>query len=144
MERKFAIINKCLQGCLVKRGNKQRALLIYYRILDFIRARIPKEHHPLMLILYVIENSRPSVNLWSKKVGGSSYKIPYLISEKKGFSMVIHSLVHEARLRSERSFEAKLGSLFIECARGRNQSILKKKEEIHKTALNNRAFLKRK
>lgn len=144
MDRKLTIINKCLLGCLVKCGHKERASNIYHGILEYIRARIPKDHHPLMLILHVVENARPSVNLWSKKVGGSSYKIPYLISEKKGFSMVIHALVHEARLRSERGFDAKLGALFIECARGRNVSIIKKKEEIHKIALNNRAFLKHK
>jgi len=85
MENKFLLINKCLQGCLVKRGNRQRALRIYFGVLEYIRNRIPLDHHPLMLILNVIENLRPSVNLWSKKVGGSTYKLPYLISEKKRF-----------------------------------------------------------
>lgn len=104
--------------------------------------RIGPGENPLLVILKVIENLRPSVSLWAKKVGGTTYKIPYLISEKKGFSIVIHSLLKEARLRSERSLDLRLGNLILECAKGRNQALVKRKDEVHKTALSNRAFLK--
>lgn len=142
MDKKLAIINQCLQGSLIKCGNKQRALNIYSNLLEFLRLRIKPGDNPLFIILKVVENLRPSVSLWPKKVGGTTYKIPYLISEKKGFSIVIHALLNEARLRSERTFDLRLGHLILECARGRNQNLLKKRNEIHKTALSNRAFLK--
>lgn len=142
MEKKLSIINQCLQGSLVKKGNRQRALNIYFQILDHIRCRLSNKISPLILILKVIENLRPSINLWPKKVGGTTYKIPYLISEKKGFKMVIHALLKEASGRSERSVKERIGNLILECAKGRNLTLKKKKEEIHKIGLSNRAFLK--
>jgi len=132
-------IIKCLQGCLVKRGNKQRALKFYMELLEILRSNT--KNHPLMLIRYVLETITPSVNLWTKKAGGTSYKLPYLISEKKAFSIAIHWLVHESYNRPERSVSLRLGGLILECLRGRNSALIKKKNEIHKLALFNRAFM---
>jgi len=133
-------INKCFIGCVVKKGNKQRALKIYAEVLELIRAST--NENPYIFILHVLENLKPSVSLWAKKVGGTTYKIPFLISEKKAFSITIHWLIKEAINRPERSVSSRLGNLLLECGRGRNSLIVKKKEEIHKVALNNRAFLK--
>jgi len=133
-------INQCLQGSLVKCGNRQRALNIYSGILGHIRMHT--NENPLLLIQRVLEKFRPSVSLWTKKVGGTSYKIPYLITKQKGYSLVLHILLKEAALRPERSIITRIGNLFLESAKGRHVSIEKRKLEIHKTALHNRAFLR--
>jgi ribosomal protein S7 len=49
----------------------------------------------------------------------------------------------EARSRSERSFHEKLGHLLLECWFKRNKNLLKKRDEIHRIGLHNRAFLYR-
>lgn len=140
MEMKLIMINKCLQGCLVKKGHKQRALNIYAQVLEYIRTQT--DTNPLLVLVDIVETYRPTVNLWSKRVGGTSYKIPYLISEKKSLSIVIHSLVHNAALRTEKSYIMRFGCLIMECVQGRGYALEQAKNEINKIALYNRAFLK--
>jgi len=68
--------------------------------------------------------------------------LPYLISDARGFKIAIHWLIREARPRSERSLSERLGAEVIETLRGRSMNNVKRKEEIHRVALANRAFLK--
>jgi len=136
---KLALINKCFKGCLVKCGQKQRALKIYYNVLGFLKKNTTT--HPLFVILRVVEKLKPSVSLRAKKVGGTSHNLPYLISDKKAFSIAIHWVIKEAKLRSERTVDLRLGYLILENFKLRNSQLFKKKDAIHKVALSNRAFL---
>lgn len=141
MEKNVLLINKCLQGSLVKCGHKQKARKIYISVLEFLRTQT--HDNPLLLIAFAVETLRPSVSLWARKVGGTTYKIPYLIPEKKSITIAIHALVKEASLRLEKTMILRLGNLILECARGRGYALKRKKEEIHKNALYNRAFLRK-
>jgi hypothetical protein len=49
LDEKIEYINKCFQGCLVKRGHRQRALNIYDDVLLFLQNHI--EENPMLLYL---------------------------------------------------------------------------------------------
>jgi len=135
------LIVRCFTGCLIKEGNRARGERVYDEMMIYIKNRMPDDN-PNDVLYQTLLLIKPSVDLWTKKRGGSSYKLPYLISDSRGFKIAIHWLIREARPRSERSLAERLGAEIIETLKGRSVNNVKRKEEIHKIALANRAFLK--
>jgi len=135
------LINKCFQGSLVRCGYRQRGQRIFAQVIDNLRLRIKED--PIIVIYNLLNKVKPSVNLWTKKRGGTSYKLPYLISDKKALSMATHWLVKEASLRPERTMADRLSMFILESVRGRNRVLRKKRIEIHKIALLNRPYLRK-
>jgi small subunit ribosomal protein S7 len=101
------LIVKCFKGCLIKKGNRARGVKIFDETMFYIQQRIP-ENNPLEILYETLLLFKPSVNIWTKKRGGSSYKLPFLINEERAFKIAIHWLIKEARLRKERSITERL------------------------------------
>jgi ribosomal protein S7 len=135
------IINRCFKGCLVKRGCGQRAHLIFDDMLAVLRIRL-KTNKPFEVLVDMLVDLKPSVSLWKKKHGGTTFQLPYLITEKKGLEIAIHWLIKEAFDKTDRRDMAEsLAQQVVDYIAGRNPVLKRKKEEIHKIALSSRAFL---
>ena len=91
------------------------------------------------LLKNTIRNIKPSVDARPKKVGNSSYIIPYAITEEQSTSLAIKIFVQSARNRRERRIQDKLINEFVDAFNNRGASI-KKKNEIHKLAEMNKSF----
>lgn len=137
----LTLIAKSFKGCLIKNGNRVLGEKIYDQVLLYLRHRI-SALNPNLVLYKVLNLIRPSVDIWTKKRGGSSYKLAFLITEERSFKIAIHWLIKEAKLRKERTIVDRLGCEIIETLKGRSLVNVKKRDDIHKTALANRAFLK--
>ena len=91
------------------------------------------------LLKNTIRNIKPSVDARPKKVGNSSYIIPYAITEEQSTSLAIKIFVQSARNRREKRIQDKLINEFVDAFNNRGASI-KKKNEIHKLAEMNKSF----
>jgi len=132
------IIRKFI-GCLIKRGNKVRAHNIFMAVNDIVSARL--EENPLVVIYVSLSSIRPLVSLLSKKVGGSTYKLPYLITKEHGLSLAGHWLIENSKKRHDKTFIERLANELIETYLGRNTTLEKRRDEIHRTATSNRPFM---
>jgi ribosomal protein S7 len=132
-------ITRCFIGSLIKRGCKKRAKKIFYGVLELLKFRI--NEHPLIVLEKILYTVSPKLSLTIKKRGGSSYKLPHLISYKRSLSIAIHSLIKISKFRVENNISERIVNELIDIIEGRSSSLIKLREDIHKTALLNRPFL---
>jgi small subunit ribosomal protein S7 len=86
-----------------------------------------------------LNNIKPSINARLKKVGSSSYVVPYAITEDQSINLGLKIFIKIVRERKEKSFVDRLVNEFIDVCNNRGASI-KKKNEIHKLAEANKSF----
>ena len=84
-------------------------------------------------------NVKPLIDARSKKVGRTSYIIPYAITEEQSTKIALKILIQSARDLKEKRFVDRLSNEFIDAANNRGASI-KKRSEIHKLAEANKSF----
>jgi small subunit ribosomal protein S7 len=86
-----------------------------------------------------IENTRPTVEVRSRRVGGATYQVPVEVRPQRRLSLSMRWLIEAADGRAEKSMEEKLAAEIIDAANNRGTAI-KKKEDTHRMAEANRAF----
>lgn len=80
-----------------------------------------------------------NVELRSRRMGGSNYRIPTPISRGRAVSIAIKRIVAGARLRKEKGFDRKLAGEFKDIIAGEGEA-LKKKALLQRDIDANRAF----
>jgi small subunit ribosomal protein S7 len=122
---------------IMNRGKKSVAENIFYRALGLVEARTKEDS--LGVFKRAIENTRPAVEVRSRRVGGATYQVPVEVRPQRRLSLSMRWLIQAARDRGEKSMEEKLAVELIEAANSRGTAI-KKKEDTHRMAEANRAF----
>jgi small subunit ribosomal protein S7 len=124
-------------NCLLKRGKKSRAEGILYGAFDLIADRT--KDNPLKVFERAMEQVKPSLEVKSKRVGGSTYQVPMDIRADRKIALSIRWLITHARKRGEKGMTAKLAFELMDASQGRGASV-KKREETHRMAEANKAF----
>lgn len=127
------IINKVLI-----KGKKTLAQNIFYETMDKIKNE--KKIEPIEILNKAINNIKPSIELKTKRVGGSTYQVPIEISKSRSTSMAVTFLIKSARKRPGKNMRIKLKNEIIDASNNTGNSI-KKKEEIHKQAEINKIYI---
>jgi small subunit ribosomal protein S7 len=122
---------------VMNRGKKSTAEAILYRSLDIVTAKTKEDS--LGVFKRALENTRPTVEVRSRRVGGATYQVPVEVRPQRRLSLSMRWLIQAARDRSEKSMEEKLAAELIDAANNRGTAI-KKKEDTHRMAEANRAF----
>ena len=130
------IINK-LTNLIMRDGKKSVASKILRLSLE--RASQQLDTTKDQVLTKCLFNIKPLIDARSKKVGRTSYIIPYAITEEQSIKLALKILVTSARERKERSFVDKLVNEFIDAINNRGGSV-KKRNEIHKLAEANKSF----
>lgn len=129
-------------NCLMFDGKKRVAEKIFYGALTFIDEKGAEQYgveNALGVFLLALENAKPSVEVRSRRVGGSNYQVPVEVRQERKQALSIRWLIDSARKRSGKSMMEKLAYEFIDAAQRRGATI-KKREDIHKMADANKAF----
>lgn len=95
--------------------------------------------NPHETIIEAINIAKPSVEIKSIRIAGSTYMVPVELQEKRQLSLALKWIVNSARSRKERGMASKLAFEIIDILK-KNGNTIKKKEELHKMAEANRAF----
>lgn len=124
-------------NCLMLRGKKSVAEKILYSAFDIIEHRTKDD--PLRVFKKAVENVKPSLEVKSRRVGGSTYQVPVEIRGERRTALGIRWLISYARRRHEKTMAEKLAGELMDAAAGRGNAA-KKKEDTHKMAEANKAF----
>jgi len=122
---------------IMNQGKKSIAEAILYRSMEIVTAKTKEES--LGVFKRAIENTRPTVEVRSRRVGGATYQVPVEVRPQRRLSLSMRWLIDAARERTEKSMEEKLAAEIIDAANNRGTAI-KKKEDTHRMAEANRAF----
>ena len=118
-------------------GKKETARRIVYGALELVEKRTGQD--PLTVLKRAMDNIRPSVEVRSRRVGGSSYQVPVEVSARRANTLAIRWLVTFARKRREPTMAQRLANEILD-ANNRTGAAVKRREDIHKMAESNRAF----
>ena len=86
-----------------------------------------------------LSNSRPMVEVKSRRVGGANFQVPVEVRPIRRMALAMRWLREAARKRSEKSMGQRLAAELMEAAEGRGGAV-KKREEVHRMAEANKAF----
>lgn len=132
------ITNK-LTNLLMKNGKKSKAQKIIIKL-----AHLFAEQNKTLDIVHILEKSiediKPIFEIRNKKLGGNIFKIPVAVTPERQNTLAIKWLLETAKLRSEKTLALKIYNELLSVQK-KQSSLLKKKEELHKLANTNRAFM---
>jgi small subunit ribosomal protein S7 len=126
------IINKVLW-----KGKKETSRKIVYDALRLVEKRAGQD--PITVLKKAVDNIRPSVEVRSRRVGGSSYQVPVEVRPRRANTLAIRWLVDFARKRREHDMSERLANEILD-ASARQGAAFKRKEDVHKMAESNKAF----
>jgi small subunit ribosomal protein S7 len=123
---------------VMRDGKRSTAELILYRSLDIVKEKTGDD--PLKVFKKAIDNTKPSLEVKSRRVGGSNYQVPIEVNPNRRLSLSIRWLVGYARSRGDgKTMEEKLANEFMDAANLRGGAV-KKREDTHRMAEANKAF----
>jgi small subunit ribosomal protein S7 len=122
---------------VTREGKKTTAERMFYGALSLIEERSGDD--PVKVFKRAIENTRPQVEVKSRRVGGSTYQVPIEVSSERQQSLAIRWLISFATSRHEKTMTEKLAGEFLDAASNRGGAI-KKRDDTHRMAEANKAF----
>ena len=126
-------INTVMQG-----GKRSTAERIMYGSLEIIREKTGDD--PLKVFKKAVDNVKPSLEVKSRRVGGSNYQVPVEVNPNRRLSLSIRWLVGYARARGDgKTMQEKLANEFLDASNLRGGAV-KKREDTHRMAEANKAF----
>jgi len=123
---------------LMEDGKKTVAERIFYQALESIAERA-EDNDSMKVFKKAVENVKPSVEVKSRRVGGSTYQVPIEVRPGRRLALAMRWIIQISAARGEKTMRQRLANELIEAAEGRGGAV-KKKEDTHRMAEANRAF----
>ena len=119
-------------------GKRSLAERIMYDSLNIIKERTGDD--PIKVFKKAIDNVKPSLEVKSRRVGGSNYQVPIEVNPNRRLSLSIRWLVGYARSRGDgKTMQEKLANELLDASNLRGGAV-KKREDTHRMAEANKAF----
>jgi small subunit ribosomal protein S7 len=123
---------------VMRDGKRSTAERILYDSLDIIKERTGDD--PMKVFKKAIDNVKPSLEVKSRRVGGSNYQVPIEVNPNRRLSLSIRWLVGYARARGDgKTMQEKLANELLDASNLRGGAV-KKREDTHRMAEANKAF----
>jgi small subunit ribosomal protein S7 len=126
------VVNKVLS-----RGKRTLAERLVYDAMDVVRERAGGD--PVSILKRAVENTRPELEVKSRRVGGATYQVPVEVRPRRATTLAIRWLVGYSRQRREKTMAARLANEVLDAANGTGAAV-KRREDMHKMAESNKAF----
>lgn len=117
-------------------GKKSTAETIVYSALETLAQRSGKSE--LEAFEVALENVRPTVEVKSRRVGGSTYQVPVEVRPVRRNALAMRWIV-SARKRGDKSMALRLANELTDAADNKGTAV-KKREDVHRMAEANKAF----
>ena len=118
-------------------GKKSIAESIVYNALGTLAQRTGKE--ALEAFEAALENVRPTVEVKSRRVGGSTYQVPVEVRPVRRNALGMRWIVEAARKRGDKSMALRLANELSDASENKGAAV-KKREDVHRMAEANQAF----
>jgi small subunit ribosomal protein S7 len=123
---------------VMQRGKKTTAQRICYSAFEIIKEQSNRE--PLEVFQLALKNATPMVEVKPKRVGGATYQVPTELRPIRSEALAIRWLIRGARGRKGMPMRRGLAQELMEASRGEGTAV-RRKEELHRMAEANRAFV---
>lgn len=118
-------------------GKKSTAYDIFYGAIEKIASKTQEDG--LEMWKKALTNVSPSVEVKSRRVGGSNFQVPIEVRAERKQSLGIKWLINYARKRGEKTMTDKLAAEIMAASKGEGAAV-KKKDDTHRMAEANKAF----
>ena len=118
-------------------GKKGIAQTILYEAFDMVKEKTGED--PLTVFEKALENVKPTLEVKSRRVGGSNYQVPVEVTPARSQALGLRWLVRFARLRGGRGMAENLANEITDAYNGTGAAV-KKREDTHRMAEANKAF----
>jgi small subunit ribosomal protein S7 len=118
-------------------GKKSLAERMFYGVVENAAKELKTD--PVDFVNMVVNNVRPSLELKSRRVGGSTYQVPVPVSPIRQETLVIRWLLEVTRNKTGASFQDLLKKEMIS-AYNNEGDVIKKKQDVERMAEANKAF----
>lgn len=125
-------------NCMMWSGKKSVTQKIFYDALDVIAEKI-KDVSPVEVFETAMSNVKPSIQIRSKRVGGSNYQVPMPVSSKRAQSLAIRWILEAARAKRGKPMGQRLAGELID-AYNKQGTAITTRENVHRMAEANKAF----
>ena len=119
-------------------GKKTTAEKIIYDALDEIKNKTKQD--PIKVFNDAISNIRPNLEVRSRRVGGATYQVPVEVRDSRSEALAMRWLLGSARARKNIPMTQRLAMELMDAAKGEGSAI-KRREDMHRMAEANRAFV---
>jgi small subunit ribosomal protein S7 len=126
------VVNKVLT-----RGKRTLAERIVYGALALVEERAATE--PVAVLKRAVENTRPELEVRSRRVGGATYQVPVEVRPRRATTLAIRWLTGYSRQRREKTMAERLAGEILDASNGIGAAV-KRREDLHKMAESNKAF----
>ena len=123
---------------VMQRGKKTTAQRVTYNAFDIISEQSNLD--PIEVFQQAVRNSTPLVEVKPKRVGGATYQVPTELRRGRSEALAMRWLIRGARGRKGMPMRRGLAQELMEAARGEGSAV-RRKEELHRMAEANRAFV---
>ncbi len=119
-------------------GKQSTSMKIVYGSFEIIKEKSGDD--PVKIFKKALDNVKPSLEVKSRRVGGSNYQVPIEVNPNRRLSLSIRWLVGYARSRGDgKTMQEKLANELLDAANLRGGAV-KKREDTHRMAEANKAF----
>ena len=119
-------------------GKKSTAQRIVYGAFDQIAEKNPASN-PLEILQRAVDNAKPRLEVKARRVGGATYQVPVEVASDRQFALALRWLVDFADARKGQPMKEALAAEILEAYQGQGNAI-RKRDEVHKMAQENKAF----
>ena len=132
-----ALVTKFI-NTVMNDGKRSTAARILYKSFDIIKERTGDD--PLKVFKKALDNVKPSLEVKSRRVGGSNYQVPVEVNPNRRLSLSIRWLVSYADTRGDgKTMQEKLANELLDASNLRGGAV-KKREDTHRMAEANKAY----
>jgi len=122
---------------VLSRGKRTLAERIVYDALSDVGEKTGSD--PVSVLKKAVENTRPELEVRSRRVGGATYQVPVEVRPRRATTLAIRWIVGYSRQRREKTMAERLSAELLDASNGIGAAI-KRKEDLQKMAESNKAF----
>jgi small subunit ribosomal protein S7 len=123
---------------VMKNGKKSTAERIVYGAFSQVEERSGRQG--IEIFEQAVRNVTPVIEVKPRRVGGATYQVPIDIRSERRQALALRWLLNAARTRGGRSMEERLAGEMMDAANNAGNAV-RRKEEVHRMAEANRAFV---
>ena len=119
-------------------GKKTTAQRVVYTAMDLIREESHRD--PMEVFELALKNATPLVEVKARRIGGATYQVPTDLRSNRSEALAMRWIIRGARGRTGMPMRRGLANELMEASRGEGSAV-RRREELHRMAEANRAFV---
>nr|YP_010260999.1 ribosomal protein S7 [Trentepohlia sp. BN17]UIB38753.1 ribosomal protein S7 [Trentepohlia sp. BN17] len=123
---------------VLKSGKKSLAYKIVH--LSMLQLKEITKQNPIQILEKAVQNASPTVEVKARRIGGAVYQVPIKVARPRAQTLALRWILMETKSKSRKSIVLNLTNGILEASKGSGMAI-RKKEELHRAAEANRAFM---